>query len=338
MISQEPQLRSGPPWIMDEMINQQLELPGRIAESGSVELLGEHVKEAQDAGEPIVFCGCGTSEHAARGMAAILHKVQPAAAVQSRDSFEVGLDPPTRGLLVGISHSGETSATLDALQKAGESGARALLVTAAPELAPEGVTAIPVPLYDGSWCHTVAYTSPILTLALATGMKPGSARSVVQLELDARHQRAQDAGTIQDCERLFVVGSGVDEITAAELALKIEEAAHIPCTPLGVEKILHGHLPAATARSGLVLLRYDGSEHDRRDQRGGDVAAACAVLDMASVTLRSDVKTVAAALLTGAVSAQLLTVELATALGINPDLIRREEDLYREVARVAKAG
>lgn len=245
---------------------------------------------------------------------------------------------PLAGLLVGISHSGETSATLDALHKGRDSGARALLVTAAPDLAPEGLTAIPVPLYDGSWCHTVAYTSPIVTMALATGMKPGSARSVVERELAARHERAQDAGTIQGCDRVLVVGCGVDEITAAELALKIEEAAHIPCTPFGVEKILHGHLPAATARSGLVLLRFDGREQSRRDQRGGDVTAACAVLDMASVTLRSKLETVAEALLAGAVAVQLFTVELATALGINPDLIRREEDLYREVAEVAKAG
>jgi hypothetical protein len=107
---------------------------------------------------------------------------------------------------------------------------------------------------------------------------------------------------------------------------------------LGVEKILHGHLPAATARSGLVLLRYDGSERNRRDQRGRDVTTACAVLDMASVTLRSDVQTVGEALLAGAVATQLLTLELATALGINPDLIRREQDLYRKVAEVAKAG
>lgn len=338
MISQEPQLRAAPPWIMDEMINEQLELPGWIADSGSFALLSRDIRKAEDAGEPILFCGCGTSEHAAKAMAAILHDAQPTADVHSRDAFEVGLDPPSGGLLVGVSHSGETGATLDALQWALEGGAHALLVTAAPELAPEGVTAIPVPLYDGSWCHTVAYTSPILTMALATGVKPGSARSVIQRELDARHERAQDAGTIQGCDRLLVVGSGVDQITAAELALKIEEAAHIPCTPFGVEKILHGHLPAATARSGLVILRYDSSEHDRRDERGSDVTAASAVLDMATVTLRSDVQTVSEALLAGAVAAQLLTVELATALGINPDLIRREEDLYREVAEVAKAG
>jgi fructoselysine-6-P-deglycase FrlB-like protein len=323
---------------MDEMINEQLDLPGRIAGTGSVTLLGGHLKEAVDAGEPIVFCGCGTSEHAARAMAAILRHAHTAASIDGRDSFEAALDPPSRGLLVGISHAGETAATLEALQKALASGARALLVTAAPELTPDGVTAIPMPLYDESWCHTVAYTSPIFTLALATGTEPGSARSIVGRELNDRDARARDAGAIRGCDRLLVVGSGVDEITAAELALKIEEAAHIPCTPLGVEKILHGHLPAATARSGLVLLRYDGSERNRRDQRGSDVTAACAVLDMASVTLRSEVETVAEALLAGAVAAQLFTVELATALGINPDLIRREEDLYREVARVGKAG
>jgi fructoselysine-6-P-deglycase FrlB-like protein len=134
------------------------------------------------------------------------------------------------------------------------------------------------------------------------------------------------------------VGSGVDEITAAELALKIEEAAHIPCTPLGTEKVLHGHLPAASSRTGLIVLRFDPLERDRRDQRAADVIAACAVLDMATVTLRSDAQAPAEALLAGALAAQLVTLEIATALGISPDLIRREEPLYRKVAEVAKAG
>ncbi|MDP9226549.1 MAG: hypothetical protein M3P18_22460 [Actinomycetota bacterium] len=320
------------------MINEQLDLPGRIAESGSVTLLSERLDEAESAGEPIILCGCGTSEHAARAAAAILHRAQPDAHVIARDAFEVRLDPPTRGLLIGISHSGETSATLGAVHTAHESGARSFLLTAAPDLAPEGTTVIPTPLYDQSWCHTVAYTSPLLTVALATGMKQGSARSVIERELSSRHERARDAEMLLSCDRLLVIGSGVDEVTAAELALKIEEAAHIPCTPLGIEKVLHGHLPAATARSGLILLRYDGSKHSRRDQRGDDVIAACRVLEMARVTLRRDVRTVAEALLAGAVAAQLLTVEIATALGTNPDLIRRDEDLYRQVAEAAKAG
>ena len=45
---------------------------------------------------------------------------------------------------------------------------------------------------------------------------------------------------------------------------------------------------------------------------------------------------VAHALLTGAVSLQLLTLSLAHLVGVNPDLIRREQAPYREAAAVAE--
>src|SRR6201999_4191364 len=89
-------------------------------------------------------------------------------------------------------------------------------------------------------------------------------------------------------ERYLVVGSGVDEITARELSLKIEEGAHRPCTPLGLEKVLHGHLPAADARTGLILLRFDSRQRARRDARGEQVLAAARALGMPSVTLQAD--------------------------------------------------
>ena len=136
-----------------------------------------------------------------------------------------------------------------------------------------------------------------------------------------------------------MVGSGVDEITAAELALKVEEAVHVPTTPLGAEKVLHGHLPAADRDTGLVLLRFDPDRRDERDARSADVAAATAVLDMPTVALgAADPATRAEALLAGAVALQLLTLELAHAIGTNPDLIRREEPLYRAVAEAGGAG
>ena len=136
-----------------------------------------------------------------------------------------------------------------------------------------------------------------------------------------------------------MVGSGVDEITAAELALKLEEAIHVPTTPLGAEKVLHGHLPAADRETGLVLLRFDPDHRDERDRRSADVAAAAGVLEMPTVRLDApDVASRAEALLAGAVALQVLTLELSLAPGTNPDLIRREEPLYREVAEAAGAG
>jgi glutamine---fructose-6-phosphate transaminase (isomerizing) len=338
VISQEPELRPHPPWIMDEMITAQLKLPDLIAESPSQALFEQRIDEAAAGGEPVLFCGCGTSEHAGRAAAAIVRDAGRATDVHARDAFEVRLDPPRRGLVVGISHSAETAATLEAVQRSQGGGTRSLLITAAPDLAPDGMAVVPTPIYDQSWCHTVAYTSPILTVALALGVKQDSVQSTIEQELGSRDERAREAETLRNCDRLLVVASGVDEITAAELALKIEEAAHIPCTPLGIEKVLHGHLPAASAGTGLILLRYDDRERDQRDERSDDVMAAGAVLDMPRVTLRSDVSSLVDALLAGAVAAQLLTVEIATALGVNPDLIRREEPLYRKVAEVGKAG
>jgi hypothetical protein len=38
------------------------------------------------------------------------------------------------------------------------------------------------------------------------------------------------------------------------------------------------------------------------------------------------------------VALQVLTLELCLALGTNPDLIRREQPLYRQVADAAGAG
>ena len=52
----------------------------------------------------------------------------------------------------------------------------------------------------------------------------------------------------------------------------------------------------------------------------------------------ADAVTRAEALLAGAVALQVLTLELSLALGTNPDLIRREQPLYRRVADAADAG
>jgi glutamine---fructose-6-phosphate transaminase (isomerizing) len=339
MSDREPELRSGPPWVMEEMIHAQLGLPARISAGPAVSLVAERVGEAAAAGEAIVICGCGTSEHAARAMRASLEDAAPACRVVARDSFEVHLDPPDRGLLIAVSHGAGTAATRDAATGAVSRGARVLFITACPQDAPEAVQAAGTPLYDASWCHTVAYVSPILTCALGAGLEPVTARKLIDCELGERGQRRADAIALARCDRLLIIGSGVDEVTASELALKIEEAAHVPCTPLGTEKVLHGHLPAADGRTGAVLIRFDPSQAIQRDDRTADVAAAAAVLAMPTITLaRPALASRTEALIAGAVALQLLTLELSMARGTNPDLIRREQPLYRRVAELGRAG
>jgi glutamine---fructose-6-phosphate transaminase (isomerizing) len=335
----EPELRPGPPWVMEEMIWAQPALPEQIARSDDADRIASHVRNAVDAGEPVLFTGCGTSEHAARAARAIVGDALPGARLASRDAFETGLALPAGGLVVAISHEAGTPATLDAARGASDAGAQVVLITAFPERVPAGVEPIGTPLHDRSWCHTVAYLSPLLLHGSFAGLHPQRAHELIATELTARSRRQEEAQQLVDCTRLLVVGSGVDEITAAELALKLEEAVHVPTTPLGVEKVLHGHLPAADRDTGLVLLRFDPDHRDERDRRSADVAAAAGVLDMPTVELGAPhAVTRAEALVAGAVALQVLTLELCLAAGTNPDLIRREEPLYRQVAEAGGAG
>ena len=335
----EPELRPGPPWVMEEMIWAQPDLPDQIAQRDDADRLASRIRDAIDAGEQVLFTGCGTSEHAARAAHAIVGDALPNATLASRDAFETSLAPAASGLVVAISHEAGTPATLDAARGASAAGAQVVLITAKPERAPAGVEPIRTPLHDRSWCHTVAYLSPLLLHASFAGLSPERARELIATQLDARSQRRVQAERLAGCRRLLAVGSGVDEITASELALKLEEAIHVPTTPLGAEKVLHGHLPAADRDTGLVLLRFDPDHHDQRDHRSADVAAAAGVLDMPTVELdATDAATRAEALLAGAVALQVLTLELCLALGTNPDLIRREQPLYRQVAEAGGAG
>jgi glutamine---fructose-6-phosphate transaminase (isomerizing) len=334
-MSDEPELRDGPPWAMEEMIRAEAGLPDAIARSDDTQWLADRI-EANAAGPgPILFTGCGTSEHAARAAHAIVRERFPGAVLDVRDAFEARLSPPADGLVVGFSHEAGTQSTLAAAQSAAENGAEAVLVTAHPERVPAGIHAVATPLHDRSWCHTVAYVSPLLVHALGAGLASERAQALIDGALEAG---APDVAALAGCRRLLIVGSGVDEITASELALKLEEATFVPATPLGAEKVLHGHLPAADEQTGLVLLRYDPDHAGERDRRSADVAAAAEVLGMPTVALGSDVASRAEALLAGALGLQLLTLALCMALGTNPDLIRRDEPLYRRAAEAASVG
>ena len=330
-MSDEPELRSGPPWAMEEMIRAEAGLPEAVAQNDDGQRLAARIADA----EAVLFTGCGTSEHAARAAHAIVRESFPDAVLDVRDAFEARLAPPERGLVVGFSHEAGTQSTLAALQGAVDKGAEAVLVTAHPERVADGIDAVATPLHDRSWCHTVAYASPLLVHALFAGLTVERATALIERALDAG---APDVAPLAGCRRLLVVGSGVDEITASELALKLEEATFVPTTPLGAEKVLHGHLPAADEHTGLILLRYDPDHGEQRDQRSANVAAAAAVLGMPTVALGAEVTTRTEALLAGALGLQLLTLELCMALGTNPDLIRRDEPLYRQAAEAASVG
>src|SRR5690349_17765312 len=97
-----PELRSGPPWVMEEMIDSEPELLERIATGLDTSAVALMLR----ASSPVTVTGCGTSEHASMAVAGILRDAGHAAT--SAEAFELLLDPPSEGCVIGVSHEAGT--------------------------------------------------------------------------------------------------------------------------------------------------------------------------------------------------------------------------------------
>jgi glucosamine--fructose-6-phosphate aminotransferase (isomerizing) len=373
----QPSPRPGPPYHMTEMIEAEPALAGRIlgrdpVESGAV-LLADEVRRAATAGHPVLVTGCGTSEHAAQGVAGILREALDAAGlsgaiVHTDQAFEISLDPPTRGLVIGISHEGGTAATNAALEAARTAGSRTALVTASRR-SPGGAIAevvVETMELDQSWCHTVGYLSPMLAAA-----QVGSLLSRRPVDLEAvtglLAAGAADAGTAEriaaelaGAVQLLVVASGADRPAGRELVLKVEEASWLPSAYRDLETFLHGHLPATSPETGLVLMLVDRANRPERRARARQVLAAAREIGLRSAAiLAADLDTAigpgltpagrllvpeapslpapVAALIGTATPLQWLTERLARARGTNPDPIRRDDPTYLRASEAAES-
>ena len=263
-----PSFRGRPPYHMSEMIAAE---PGlaerlihRLSSDETVEQLVSAIREAATAGRPIITTGCGTSEHAAMGVAALLNEALDLPAgrgVRSIQALELLARPIADGLLIGISHEGGTHITNEALRTARASGARTALITVGGGSPGAALAELVIRTeeQDQSWCHTVGYLSPLLVGVVLAGRLSRSKVDALAIRAlldvaDDPHAAASMASALAGIDRLIVVGVGADYVSARELALKVAEGARLPTAAHELETVLHGHLAAATRWTGLVLL------------------------------------------------------------------------------------
>jgi glucosamine--fructose-6-phosphate aminotransferase (isomerizing) len=254
----------------------------------------------------VAYTGCGTSFHAAQtgGFAA--------------EALEAVLAPPAVDTLVVVSHEGETPLALEAAQAF---GGPKVLVTGAPEsplarMCDEVVVATPE--IERSWCHTVSYTCAVATLAALRGEDISGLADAVARALEAERE------PVSEHERWLIVGAGPDWPTAQEAALKLREGVYVAAEAYHTEELLHGHLAAIDERVRCFVLEGEG----RAAERAREAAQALELLGcpVKLVSTRHPVVDV--------VRFQLLTIDLAEARGVNPDLIRRDDPRW-ERARAA---
>jgi fructoselysine-6-P-deglycase FrlB-like protein len=174
-----PELRPGPPWVMQEMIAAQPALVEALLDSPppGTSAAAEAIAAALDRHDPVIVCGCGTSEHAAHGIAALMSAAigpEQSALVRARPALSAALDPAP-GACLAVSHDGETRASTLALLAARAAGAHTVAITHQRDasVARAADSVLLTPRHDESWCHTVAYTS---ALAAGAGSPAVSAR------------------------------------------------------------------------------------------------------------------------------------------------------------------
>ena len=362
--SEMPPFRPKPPYLMSEMIAAEPALAERLlkrlATDAGLERLATAVRSAADAGRPILLTGCGTSEHAAMAIGALLDDALGATAgreARAVQALEAVRRPLGEGLLIAVSHEGGTHATNEALRSAREAGATTALVTVGTGSPGAGVAEVVVATgeQDQSWCHTVGYLSPILAgMALAARLRrarldAAAVRALLNVTEDAKAE-ADVAAALAAADRLLVAGSGIDRVTARELALKVSEGPRLAASAHELETLLHGHLAAATRWTGLVLVLTDAPPPIL--ERAHRLLAAARALAVPAAAIVSDeldpqldgsetpagrivlphtgrVPAMAGSLLASAIALQLLTERLARARGVNPDTLGREDEAQR---------
>lgn len=250
-------------------------------------------------GARALFTGCGTSYHAAL------------ASGEAAQSLELVLgDAPEADVLVAISHEGGTRLTLEAVEAfAGETW----LVTGAPESrlakAVDHVV-VATPEIEKSYCHTVSYTCAIAAARALRGEDVGGLADAVAAELEATPLGASPH------DRFAVVGSGRDVPTALEAVLKLREGARVAAEAHHTEQLLHGHLAAIDPSVRCLVLEGEG----RGEKRAYDVLRALDELGCEATMVHTSHPVV------DIVRFQRLTVDLADDRGVDPDLIRWDEE------------
>ena len=353
------------------MVAAEPSLVGPILEATTqADPIARQIVEAAEEKAPVVVTGCGTSETAAMAIADLLTAAlrrrgvkQPM--VHARQALEASVDPWPGGVCLGISHEGGTHATILALVAARAESATTAAITARAESAVKSVTdqLFVTPLIDRSWCHTVGYLSPILAGAAianavdGTTTDPAGLTTELRKVLEMRKDIDAVARSLFGVARLMTVAAGSDRSPARELALKIEEGVWLPARMLELETVVHGHLAAADDRTGMIVIATDERERlvtrtrmvvdaARRigvrvamiatapvAEKVGDGAASAVILPEA-VTKYGLLGRFAGA----AIGLQQLTLALSRLAGTNPDLIRRQQEAYREAAAVAEGS
>lgn len=238
--------------------------------------------------ESVQFIACGTSYHAALYGEQLLADRGIEARTSLASEF-VASPPPLRDetLVIGVTQSGETADTLEALREASARGKKTLAITnvigstaarecdeamfirAGPEI---GVAA------------TKTFSSQVTTLAQFAAFLSDDPEDLptIQAELSALPEKVQQvldeseaaalAHKYRDAESYFFVGRGTGHPVALEGALKLKEISYEHAEGFPAGELKHGPLALVTPKTPVFAIAT-GENEDRMRGTIREVAA-----------------------------------------------------------------
>ncbi len=205
-----------------------------------------------------IFVACGTSYHASLvGKYLFERMADIPVRVEYASEFNYHNVPVTRSLVIGITQSGETADTLEALKKAKKSGARTLAIT---NVLGSSVTRIAdYILYtragpEISVCATKTFIAQLVVLyVMATKISVMPRRDLedfiinlkllsqkVQRILDEEEEIKKIAEKFSEYENMMFIGRGLGYPIALEGALKMKEISYIHAEGYPAGELKHG--------------------------------------------------------------------------------------------------
>lgn len=357
-----PEMRKVHPYHTYEAIQSQPALIEKILKDRAAT---ERVADAVAEKSRITFVGIGTSLHAAQiAESWMRHFTAGRFLAHFEQSFELVHHPIAFGAddaVVVITHTGTSTASVDALRTAGASGALTVAVTGQASGAGARSADFHVETCEQevSFAYTKSYTTALAALAIvilrvaerkellsdsaAAGALhdlPSWMRQALAREPEVREL----AKHVAPLSRIDIFGPGVGWATAREAALKIKEACYIAAEGFETEEILHGPFSEIDSRGALIGILTGRKTDDRAQQ----ILRAAGELKMlrAAVVVPSASRDVSAehvlavpevdewlSAFVHLVPLQLLAYFVALERGLNPDTGRQDQPAHAAASR-----
>src|ERR1700727_3319524 len=279
-----PEMRKAHPYYVYDAIQAQPELIEKILQKR------EEIERAADAiaeKERITFVGIGTSLHAARVAESWTREFSAGRIwAHYEQSFELVHHPiafTSKDAVIVITHTGTTTASVEALRMARAAGALTVAITG--KMSGDGVRGADFQIdtceQELAFAYTKSYTTALAALAIIAMRIAEKKTGIVQTErlaelsrgpafvreaLKLESQVREWAARIAALSRIEIFGSGAAWATASEAALKIKEACYIAAEGFETEEILHGPFSEADSRGSLLGLLVGDATDDRARQ------------------------------------------------------------------------